>query len=296
MVIPTARATISAGGRCKFCESYRVVKNGKRQGTQYWLCRDCGRGFVNNQALPKMKFPVDTVAAAVFQYYSGASLNEIRNTVERSCNTRPAYSAIYNWTARLTGTARNEARKYRPAVSGIWIADETIMGVGGEVYRLFDIIDSQTRYLIATRLSATRTAQDIKILMAAAAEHSGRIPEVIITNGWRGYVDGVGMAFRAGAGHVSDKPLVARDSSGWIKLFHDSLKDRNRVMRDFRKPETANLIIEGWLIHYNYFRPNAALNNRTPAEAAGIRFIYGKWLDVLKNHAPAYRQADVNYT
>ena len=28
--------------RCKFCDSYHIVRNGSRRGTQYYLCRDCG--------------------------------------------------------------------------------------------------------------------------------------------------------------------------------------------------------------------------------------------------------------
>ena len=31
---------------CKFCQSKSVAKNGKRNGTQYYLCKNCGRGFV----------------------------------------------------------------------------------------------------------------------------------------------------------------------------------------------------------------------------------------------------------
>src|SRR4030043_1969245 len=86
-----------ANGRCKFCDSSRVVKNGTRKGTQYWLCKNCGRGFVDNQALPKMKFAMDTVASAVNQYYSGVSLKEIRDHIDKDSNIRPDYSAIYDW-------------------------------------------------------------------------------------------------------------------------------------------------------------------------------------------------------
>ena len=34
------------GVTCKYCHSPHVVKNGTRGGTQYWICKDCGHGFV----------------------------------------------------------------------------------------------------------------------------------------------------------------------------------------------------------------------------------------------------------
>ncbi len=30
---------------CKFCASPNVVKNGTRNGVQYWLCKSCGRAL-----------------------------------------------------------------------------------------------------------------------------------------------------------------------------------------------------------------------------------------------------------
>ena len=47
------RASVIEMPKCKFCGSSDVVKNGTRAGTQYWLCKECGRGFVDNKALPK---------------------------------------------------------------------------------------------------------------------------------------------------------------------------------------------------------------------------------------------------
>jgi len=63
---------------CKFCGSPNIVKNGTRNGVQYWLCKNCGRGFVDNKGLPRMRYSIDDVASAIYQYYTGASLNEIR--------------------------------------------------------------------------------------------------------------------------------------------------------------------------------------------------------------------------
>jgi transposase-like protein len=89
---------------CKFCFSDRVVKNGIRENTQYWLCRNCGRGFVNNHALPKMKYSLDIITKAVHDYNMYRSVKEVRQQVERDSNIMPSSSTIYGWVNKLNRT------------------------------------------------------------------------------------------------------------------------------------------------------------------------------------------------
>lgn len=48
-------------------------------------------------------------------------------------------------------------------------------------------------------------------------------------------------------------------------------------MRGLKDVKSARLFTEGWLLHYNYFRPHESLKDRTPAEVAGVRFPYRNW-------------------
>ena len=83
MVTDIATKAISVDmPKCKFCQSTAVVKNGTRNGVQYYLCKECGRGFVYNRGLPRMRYPIDIVADAVYDYYAGVSLNKIRDGIK----------------------------------------------------------------------------------------------------------------------------------------------------------------------------------------------------------------------
>ena len=77
------RIDMAMGRHCKFCGSMNIVRNGTRRGTQYWLCRNCGRGFVDNKSLPKMRYPIEAIASAIYQYYAGLSLNDIRGHIDQ---------------------------------------------------------------------------------------------------------------------------------------------------------------------------------------------------------------------
>ena len=67
-----------------------------------------------------------------------------------------------------------------------------------------------------------------------------------------------------------------------IERFHGSLKDRIKVMRGMRKIETARLLLDGWLVHYNFFRTHETLET-TPAEKAGVKFPYENWMDIVRS-------------
>jgi putative transposase len=274
------------GIQCKFCGSLYVVKNGTRRGTQYWLCKNCGRGFVDNKALPKMRYPIEAIASAVYQYYAGLSLNDIRGYIDQQYHFRPSDSAIYNWVTRFTKTAIDEANKYTPKVGDTWVADETVIKVGGKKLWLIDIIDQETRYLLATRLSETRGKKDIALLMRKAYLKAGKAPKRILTDGLKVYPDAVDLVFGGETRHVVSKPFVEVDSTNVIERFQGTLKDRTKVMRGFKKPNTASLILDGWLVYYNYLRPHESLGDKTPARIAGINFPYQNWLDIVKSQTP----------
>ena len=52
-------------------------------------------------------------------------------------------------------------------------------------------------------------------------------------------------------------------------------------MRGLHTFESARLFMDGWLVHYNFLRPQS-LNDLTPAQAAGIRFPFRNWKDIIE--------------
>jgi len=270
--------------RCKFCNSRNVVRNGKRGGTQYWLCKNCGRGFVNNKALPKGRYPIEAVSSALYMYFTGLSLNDIRRYIEQQFNVGlPSDSAIYNWVVKFSKIASKEARKRKPtAIGDVWIADEIFLSIGGKRYYLWDIIDTKSRLLIATYLSPKRGTQEARKLMELASERAGKVPKVVITDSLASYLDGIELAFGSETKHIQSHPFAKEDSTSLIERWHATLRERTKVMWGMKKPETARVILDGFLVFYNYFRPHESLNDKTPAEVAGIDYSYKNWLDVVK--------------
>ena len=142
----------------------------------------------------------------------------------------------------------------------------------------WDIIDDKTRFLLASHISLTRTTKDAKTLMVSALERSRLWPTFILTDKLQAYLQGVkGFTIE----HYQSHGFNSEINTNLIERFHGTLKARTKVMRGLKSKVTGERIMGGWLVHYNFFRPHEGLKNITPAEAAGIKFPYKNWREIV---------------
>lgn len=192
------------------------------------------------------------------------------------------YETISNWVKRFTELAVKEALKYKPEVGDIWVADETVIDIDGKNVWFWDIIDTKTRFLIASHMSLTRTTKDAQTLMEKAYKYAGKYPRVIYTDKLRAYLDGIELTFGADTTHKQGSPFDIENNTNLIERFHGTIKSRTKVMRGLHTIESARLFMDGWLVHYNFFRPHMSLGDRTPAQVAGIKFPFRNWKDITE--------------
>jgi len=268
--------------QCKACGSKRIVRFGHYQGVQRWRCRDCQKTFVQSDAPFGMKTSTVQIASALSMYYEGMSLNAIRRHLEQTYRNYPSDSTVYEWVVHYTKIAIEATRDYKPNVGSVWLADETVLKIGGEKIWFWDLIDHRTRFLLASHMSITRTTQDARILMERASKRANKVPRIVITDKLAAYLDGIEIAFGAGTTHIAAKGLTAKTSTNLIERMQGTIKARTKVMRGLKQRRTAKLFMDGFLVHYNFFRPHSGIGDFTPAEKAGIRFPYRNWLDVVK--------------
>jgi putative transposase len=276
------RFVLAEDFKCKYCGSKNLWLYGTYKGSQRFYCRDCKRKFAGNFALPKMRSPVSYVGDALQSYFSGMSLNEVRYNIEQQHNYSPSVSTIYRWLDRFIKQASYKVKDIKPHVGDVWIADETVIKINRKKYWLFDCIDAKTRFLLASHLSPNRGTREARTLMEKAAERADKTPKIVLTDKLAAYLDGIELAFGADAEHKQGSPFDVRSNTNLIERFQGTLKDRTKVLRGLKKPETAKKFIEGWLIHYNYFRPHISLKGKTPAQRAGVVLSVNDWLDVVR--------------
>jgi len=269
---------------CKHCGSEGVVKFGTYKGAQRYWCKICSRKFKADDTLFHMKTPANQVSSALNMYYEGMSIKAIRRNLQQEFGNMPSTATIYEWILKYTQYATDSIQGYKPKEIGdIWIADETVLEIDGQNVWLWDIIDDKTRYLLATRISQSRATRDAQMLIDRAIKTAGKEPKTVITDKLASYLD---VRYGKDTEHIQSRPFALEDNTQKIERFHGTLKQRTKVMRGLKNIETAHDFVNGWLVHYNYLRPHDALNDKTPAEVAGIEFPYKNWADITR-HKPS---------
>lgn len=272
-----------------------MVKFGTYKGVQRYYCKSCKRKFKFDADAFHGEVPSEYVSSAVNMYYTGMSINEIRSHLKQERGYYPSKAVVFGWVQKYTELASKQFRDYHPQVGDIGVADETMIDVDGQ-HKLwfYDIIDTKTRYLLASRVALSRTTHDAEMLMRDAQSRVGKIPKQVITDQNYSYLGGIEKAYGSDTEHVQGNPFKTKDtgeSTSQIERFHGTLKDRTKVIRSFRDFETLKDFTDGWLVYYNYFKPHLSLNGKTPAEQAGIQYNVKNWADLT--HIPVLKQDEI---
>ena len=289
---------------CKYCQSTNIRKYGHYGDTQYYYCNDCKRKFAPSNYLFHMKTPANQVSSALDLYYKGLSIDEIREHLQDQYQNTPSPSTIFKWIQKFTDKAVKECSKFRPKVGDTWVADETYVRIDqsksdvknpyskskkGKWVIFWDIIDADTRFLLASLITTTRGTKDAKLLMEKAARVAGKAPKVVVTDKLAAYLDGTELAFGADTRHGVGGPFDIVNNTNLIERLHGTIKERTKVMRGLRTAETAKRFLDGWMMYYDYMKPHEALDSRTPSEAAKCGSGFRDWIDITRMVKPEVR-------
>jgi transposase-like protein len=116
---------------------------------------------------------------------------------------------------------------------------------------------------------------------------AGKKPKTFITDGAANFHEAYLKEFRTmsretDTEHIAHIRLAGDRNNNRMERFNGELRQREKVMRSLKKPDTP--ILAGYQIYHNYVRPHEALKGRTPSEVAGISITgNNKWLTIIQN-------------
>jgi len=291
---PDTDTQIDIPEKCLVCGSnhiqkwgFRYRKNGTRN--QRYKCLSCRHRWdiTPNAAFAQMRTNPKAVLVALDLYFKGISLRKIQDHLKQFEQTNVSFVAVYKWIRKYVALMENYAKTLQPQLlSGVWHADEMKVNVHGKWHWLWNIMDSDTRYILASHVAlgrgTTEARQAFKIAKANS-DPEGE-PTFLISDKLPSYRAAVEHEFRNTV-HFAGVGIQGQVSNNRIERFHGTVRERNKVMRAIKKPDTS--IIDGQRIYYNYIRPHMALDGKTPAEVAGIDLQLGpnKWEAIIRKAA-----------
>jgi len=256
--------------QCSINPKHKVFRWGKQAGRQIYYCKDCKKRINPSGSFKWVHYPIGRIAEALTLYYNGMSFSGISNTFKELHNLPLSKSTLWQWVIRYTLQAGAYINTLKPQVGDEWYADETVIDIGKEKWWYWDIIDEHTRYLLATHLSRTRGIEKAKKVLKMAKARAGKTPLMIRTDVLEDYFKAIQSVFGFKVIHSVSKGFSSSSNINLIERFHGSIKQRTKVIRDFKSPETASIILDGFVAHYNFVKPHRTLKGVTPAFIADI--------------------------
>jgi transposase-like protein len=219
-------------------------------------------------------------------YFTGESLRNVQKFL-RLQGVEVHYTTVYRWIRKYVEIMGRYLEQIQPQVGNTWRADELFLKVRGDMKYLYAPIDDETRFWIAKEVADTKYHADVHDLFKQGREVAGKAPFHIITDGAPNFRAGIDAEFyrekkALAIVHERDIRFNGEIHNNKTERMNGEIRDREKVVRGVKRPDSP--LIDGYQIYHNYIRPHMALDNRTPADLAGIT-VQGenKWLTLIQN-------------
>ena len=254
--------------------------------------------FVEKQA-DFMKATPETVTVALDLYFKGISMRAIVDHLKQFYDVEVSHVAIYKWIRKYVKMLKTYADQLVPRVSGIWHSDEMTLNIrdldNHENLRwAWNVIDNSSRFWLATQITEKREIADARKVLAQASSLSKTRPMAVVTDGLRAYQDAIPKEFYTmkmpRTQHVRIPNSRDRSNNNMVERLHGTIRQRSKVMRGLDDMETAQTMMDGLRIYYNFIRPHMALDGKTPTQQAKIDVDSSQnWLALIRKATKANR-------
>lgn len=241
-------------------------------GQKLVKCMECGHRFFDSQNRPTMKVNKHAIVTGLSLYLEGLSARKVSRQLESIFEEKVSQMTIWNWLQKYSKLVSTYTKSFSPQIGGKWRHDETVIRCVGQNEWFWEMIDEDTRFLVASHVSGTRTLDTIAVFRQSV-EVTKRKPTALLVDGSHTY-DAAFKVFytRYKAGRVELVKRVgirAPETSNILERLHENVNERTRPMRGFKNEDAACTILEGYVVNYNYARPHMILKGKTTAMQAG---------------------------
>ncbi len=275
------------------------IRHNKYGDMQRYVCKACNHRFVVNPAFENAKASAKIITAAIDLYFKGVSFRKISDHLKQFYSFDIHCSNVCRWITKFTNVVQPYVDSLVPKqICGVYHVDDMLLHVRKEKNNelqtrenhtrhkfdnhyswLWNLMDSKTRFWICSTLTQKRdTVSGIQVLKDM--KKRAPMPKAFVHDGLPTYDE----AYRKELYNLQN-PRVQNIRS--VSIRHEGLnarverlngtvRDREIVMRGLDKQKTAQDLLDAMRIHYNFIRPHMALENKTPAEKAGIKLELGQ--------------------
>ena len=268
----------------------RKTRKGK---VQPYFCKDCERKFAVNDGFERMRRTPESITIALDLYFKGISLRNIVDHLKQFYCVEVSHVAVFKWIKKYVKLMKEYVDQLVPQVSGIWHSDEMTLNIRNldnheNLRWMWNVMDNESRFWLASQITEKRETTDARNVLAEARNLAKIRPMAIVTDGLRAYQHAITKEFYTMKAprtqHVRVPNTRNRSNNNMVERLQGTIRERNKTMRGLDNEDSAQTIIDGMRIYYNFIRPHMSLNGKTSAQQAKInlRLKENKWLSLVK--------------
>jgi len=289
---------------CPKCGSQNVIKWTQRKTQnrgliQRYKCKDCNKYFTLDDGFFRMRNSPQKITQAVDLFYRGASTRGTQEHLGMFYPHNADHSTILRWIWKYARMIGKFTDKLKLNLSEELQFDEieyrrrkTHKAKGTEDNFFLDGVCPQTRFMIASEYSKSRSKKKIISILSSAKERTISKVSIVTTDGLTAYINSVKKVFgynlKEGKFNVIHNRIVTSKEENVfnypIERLHNNVRARTKVFRGFHGSlRSANLILKGYEIFYNFVRINQAINKCPYELATDLKLKENnKWLELIQ--------------
>jgi transposase-like protein len=283
---------------CPECKSESIKKDGKRKTDnrgliQRYKCKECSHRFVFDDGFKRMRNNPQKITCAIDLFYRGVSTRKVQEHFKAFYPHNSSHKSIYKWIVKYSRVISQFTDNLKLNVGKELQIDEMEMGSKKSQFRgwFIDSIDTKTRFMVASEFTKHRDLKEVKNVLGRAKYKTENQFEIITSDGWLAYPTAIqkvwGFSNKTHRVNVFHNQVNASAGEGFnypIERLHNNIRARTKTFRGFHgKIESANSIMKGYVIFYNFITTHQALN-KCPYELATDLKLKNenKWLELIK--------------
>ncbi|MFH1359184.1 MAG: DDE-type integrase/transposase/recombinase [archaeon] len=289
---------------CPNCNFGKVIKRGFRKTQnrgkiQRYSCWECNYRFVKDDGFFRMRNHPKKITCAIDLFYRGVSTRKIKEHFQAFYPHNSSNVSIYNWIIKYAEMISKFTNKLKLQVGNEVQIDEIEYKrrlyhqkgkKGVEEDYFIDSIDTKTRFLTASNFSNQREIKDLKEVTNKIKVKTGKQVKVCTTDGLKGYSKAIkkawGYNLKENKYNVYHNQVITSKTNTFnypIERLHNTVRERTKTMRDFHGCiESAQAIMKGFEIFYNFIRKHQAINCCPYELATDLKLkSNNKWLELI---------------
>lgn len=100
------------------------------------------------------------------------------------------------------------------------------------------------------------------------------LPAVMIADGLASYSQAMRYQLKHSE-HIRLAGIRDKVNNSMVEHLHNTLREKYKVLRGYKAMQSAEALLMGQRVYYNFVRPHMTLD-KTPAERAGIKLKLGE--------------------